>query len=54
MVKRLLAIIMVFVLVFSGILYVCRRCNACFSEKPQDIAIRARCLQFNLRWTNGA
>ena len=54
MVKRLLAIIMVFALVFSGILYVSAEGTLPTSlEKPQDIAIRSEgASQLNLRWTN--
>lgn len=54
MAKRLLAIIMVFALVFSGMFYVFAEGIMPTSlEKPQDIAIRSEdASQFNLRWTN--
>ncbi|MDD4833992.1 MAG: S-layer homology domain-containing protein [Lutispora sp.] len=54
MLKRFSAIIMVFVLVFSGILYVSAESTLPTSlEKPQDIAIRSEgASQLSLRWTN--
>lgn len=54
MVKRLLAIIMVLVLIFSCMLYVSAEGSIPTSlERPQDIVIRSEgASQFNLRWTN--
>lgn len=54
MTKKLIATIMVFALVFSGILYVSAEGSMPTSlEKPEDIAIRSEgASQFNLRWTN--